>query len=235
MKGLTKAEVSQLLQESGLPYSPDWNLDELRQILQENMFLKGRSAAQREMKGFNSLTKSQLIAKATELGADTTPYMTKPSLKLAIRQAILQKHAPESTDFMGFGEHSGLTYQQVRDQHPEYMDRCKAETGPGSCWQMARFASWLGEQAVRSPGQGMTGDPREVPGEPTQARGGARSSRRRTMDPEQESSNQLMQQQIKLDQLIQRVNKLEAQPPPADPEAKSSASMASSQSGQAAG
>ena len=68
VKGLTKAEVSQLLQESGLPYSPDWNLGELRQILKENMFPKGRSAAQREMRGLNSLTKGQLIAKATELG-----------------------------------------------------------------------------------------------------------------------------------------------------------------------
>ena len=55
------------------------------------------------------------------------------------------------------------------------------------------------------------------------------------MDPEQESSNQLMQQQIKLDQLIQRVNKLEVQPPLADPEARNSVPVGSSPSGQAAG
>ena len=47
-------------------------------------------------KGLACLTKGQLIAEATELGADTTPHMTKPSLKLAIRQAGLQQHAPES-------------------------------------------------------------------------------------------------------------------------------------------
>ena len=58
VKGLSKAEVSQLLQESGLPFSPDWNLDELRQVLKENMFPKARTAAQREMKGLNSLKKN---------------------------------------------------------------------------------------------------------------------------------------------------------------------------------
>ena len=117
VKGLTKAEVSQLLQESGLPFSPDWSVDELKQILKENMFPKAKTAAQMQMKGLDSTKSAQLLAKATEIGAHTTPGMTKPSLKLSIRKAILQKHTPEANDYMGFGKYGAMTYQQVRAQH----------------------------------------------------------------------------------------------------------------------
>ncbi|CAK0796441.1 unnamed protein product [Prorocentrum cordatum] len=119
-RGLHKAEVSQLLQEFGMPYSLAWSVDELKQVLKENMFPKAETAAQIEMRGLNSMKTAQLLAKSAEVGAHVTPGMTNPSLKLSIRKAILQKHPPEPTDDMGFGKYGAVTYQQVLKQYPSY-------------------------------------------------------------------------------------------------------------------
>ena len=89
VQGLHKAEVAQLLTELGLPYSPAWGVDELKQILKDNMFPTSETPAQADMKGLNSTKKAQLIAKAEEVRAHTTPNMTNASLKLSIRKAIL--------------------------------------------------------------------------------------------------------------------------------------------------
>ena len=230
VQGLHKAEVAQLLTELGLPYSPAWGVDELKQILKENMFPKDESAAQRELKGLGTMKKGQLLAKAEEVGAHTTPGMTKPSLKLAIRKAVTQKSEPEPTDILGFGKHGALTYQQVLSQYPTYAAWCKTEVSAESSWELVRFVSWLTEQEKLRAKQGMTKDPKEVL-EPPKARGGARSSRRRTADAimedeaeelekkeaaaqEEKKANQLVQQQMltALNQLSQRLERLEAQP-----------------------
>eukprot|EP00959_Pyramimonas_sp_CCMP1952_P158540 3316012-Pyramimonas_sp.AAC.1 len=76
------------------------------------MFPKDETPAQVAMKGLSSVQKSQLLVKAEEVGAHVTHGMTNPSLKLSIRKAVLMKHAPEPTDYMGFGKHGAMTYQQ---------------------------------------------------------------------------------------------------------------------------
>ncbi|CAK0848438.1 unnamed protein product [Prorocentrum cordatum] len=205
VQGLHKAEVSQLLQEFGLPHSPAWSVGEPKQILKENIFPKTETAAQIEMKG-----------------------MTNPSLKLSIRKAILQKRPPEPTDYMGFGKHGALTYQQVLRRYPSYAAWCQAEGNAGGSWELARFVSRLNEQEVVHVRDEMTRDPGEAPMEPQKARGGARSSRRRTTDvmmedeleeqerleaaaEEDKNANQFIQQQMltALSQLSQRLEKLE--------------------------
>ena len=252
VQGLHKAEVSQLLTEFGLPYSPAWGVDELKQILKENMFPNAETAVQREMKGAHSMKKAQLLAKAEEVGAHTTPGMTNPSLKLAIRKAILQKNAPEPTDYMGFGKHGALTYQQVLSQHPSYATWCQTEVNAGSSWELARFVSWLNETEVVHAKREVTRDPKEVPSEPQEARGGARSSRRRTADTvmedeaeeqekqetaaqEEKKANQLVQQQMltALNQLSQRLERLEAQPSSAGSTDGTFVPVDSSQNGRA--
>ena len=226
-------------------------MDELKQIRKENMFPKTETAAQREMKGLNSMKKAQLIAKAEEVGAHMTPGMANPSLKISIRKAILLENAPEPTDYMGFVKFGALTYQQVLSQHPTYAGWCKTEKNAGSSWELVRFVSWLNEQEVVRTRQEVTKDPKEVPTEPPKARGGARSSRRRTADlimedeikeqekqeaaaQEEKKANQLVQQQvlIALNQLSQRMERLEAQPSSASSYAGSFVPVGSSQSGQ---
>ena len=124
-----------------------------------------------------------------------------------------------------------MTYQQVLSQHPSYAAWCKAESNPGSSWELVRFVSWLNEQDAVSTKQEVTRGPEEAPKEPQKARGGARSSRRRTADAimedeaeeqekqeaaaqEEKKANQLVQQQMltALNQLSQRLERLEAQP-----------------------
>ena len=224
-------EVTLLLTELGLPYSPAWSVDELKQILKENMFPQTETAVQRQMKGVHLMKKAQLLEKAEEVGAHTTPGMTNPSLKIAIRKAILLKNVPEPTDLMGFAGLGPMTYQQVLSQHPSYAAWCEAESNPGGSWELDRFVSWLDEQEGALAKQEMTRDPHEVPPEPPRARGGARSSRRETGDAvmedetedqekreaaaqEEEKANQLVQQQMltALGQLSQRLERLEAQP-----------------------
>ncbi|CAK0895531.1 unnamed protein product, partial [Prorocentrum cordatum] len=227
VQGLYKAEVLHLLQELGLPCSPAWGVDELKQVLKGHMFPKDETPAQVAMKGLSSMKKSQLLVKAEEVGAHVTHGMTNPSPKLSIRKAILMKHAPEPTDHMGFGKHGAMTYQQVRSQYPSYASWCQKESNKESSWELARFASWLNEQENIDEKAEVTRDPKEVPKEPVQARGGARSSRRRTVDAimedeiveqerleaaikvkkEEKESNRLVQEQVlaALNQLNQRI------------------------------
>ncbi|CAK0903376.1 unnamed protein product, partial [Prorocentrum cordatum] len=233
VQGLYKADVLHLLQELGLPCSPAWGVDELKQVLKEHMFPKDETPVQVAMKGLSSMKKSQLLAKAEEVGAHVTQGMTNPSLKLSIRKAILMKHTPEPTDYMGFGKHGAMTYQQVRSQYPSYAAWCQKEANQESSWELARFASWLNEQEIIDKKAGVTRDPKEVPREPDKARGGARSSRRRTVDAimedeieeqekleaaikmqkEEKESNRLVQEQMltALNQLNQRLGQLEGQ------------------------
>ena len=246
-------EVTLLLTELGLPYSPAWSVDELKQILKENMFPQTETAVQRQMKGVHLMKKAQLLEKAEEVGAHTTPGMTNPSLKLAIRKAVTQKSEPEPTDIMGFGKHGALTYQQVLSQYPTYAAWCKTEVSAESSWELVRFVSWLTEQEKFRAKQGMTKDPKEVL-EPPKARGGARSSRRRTADAimedeteelekkeaaaqEEKKANQLVQQQMlaALNQLNQRLERLEARLNSARSDAGSFVPVDSSPGGQAGG
>eukprot|EP00959_Pyramimonas_sp_CCMP1952_P321701 6731804-Pyramimonas_sp.AAC.1 len=126
-----------------------------------------------------------------------------------------------------------MTYQQVRSQYPSYASWCQKESNKESSWEQARFASWLNEQENIDEKAEVTRDPKEVPKEPVQARGGARSSRRRTVDAimedeiveqerleaaikvkkEEKESNRLVQEQVlaALNQLNQRIGQLEGQ------------------------
>ena len=144
-----------------------------------------------------------------------------------------------------------MTYQQVLGQHPSYAEWCKTEMDPGSSWKLVRCVSCLNEQETVQPRQEMTRDPKEVLTEPPEARGGARSSRRRTMDvmmedeleelekleaaaQEEKNANQLIQQQVlaTLTQLNQRLEKLEEQQSTTSSAAGSFLPVGSSQSGR---
>ena len=249
---LTREEVTLLLMELGLPYSPAWSVDELKQILKENMFPQAETAVQRQMKGVHLMKKAQLLEKAEEVGADTMPGMTSPLLKLAIRRAIIQKSVPVSNDTMGFGEYGPMTYQQVLSQHPSYAARCRTESGPESSWQLARFVSWLNEQEAVPAEQEMTRDPTRVPPEPLRARGGAGSSCRQTGNTtledeteDQEKEKAAAQEEKGADQLVsrkwmraalnqinQRLERLEARQSSAGSDGRSSIQVDPSQGGQ---
>ena len=118
VQALHRAEAVKVIEENGLPYSPAWSADEMKHISKENLFPLQETSAQKAMKGIGSMKKEQLIAKAKEVGAHITPNMTNASIKLSVRQAILQKSTPEPTDFMGFGKHGAMTYHQVLNHHP---------------------------------------------------------------------------------------------------------------------
>ena len=84
---------------------------------------------------------------------------------------------------------------------------------------MVRCVSCLNEQETVQARQEMTRDPKEVPTEPPEARGGARSSRRRTMDVMMEDVYQELEKReaatqevlATLTQLNQRLEELEGQ------------------------
>ena len=69
VQSLHKPEAAKLIQELGLPFSPAWTSDELKQILKEHLFPKDKSASQRELKGIGSMKKHELVQKANDVGA----------------------------------------------------------------------------------------------------------------------------------------------------------------------
>ncbi|CAK0829393.1 unnamed protein product, partial [Prorocentrum cordatum] len=219
VQGLYKAEVLHLLQELGLPCSPAWGVDELKQVLKEHMFPKDETPVQMAMKGLSSMKKSQLLAKAEEAGAHVTQGMTNPSLKLSIRKAILMKHTPEPTDYLGFGKHGAMTCQQVRSQYPSYASWCQKEANQESSWELARFALWLNEQEIIDEKAGVTRDPKVIPqknGRPIMEDEIEEQEKLEAaikMQKEEKESNRLVQEQMlaALNQLNQRIGQLEGQ------------------------
>ncbi|CAK0839942.1 unnamed protein product, partial [Prorocentrum cordatum] len=187
------------------------SMDELRHTMKEALFPRDESASQKAL--------------AEEVGAHRTPNMTNAAMKLEIRKAVLMKTKPEPTDFMGFGKHGALTCRQVRIQCPSYAEWAQKEASTDSSWELTQCVSWLNEMKVV---QEMAKGPVEAPVEPTRARGGARSSRRRTMDvmmedelgeetlrsahQEELTANRQAQKEMlaALGQLNQRLERLEA-------------------------
>ena len=114
-----------------------------------------------------------------------------------------------------------------------------------------RFVSWLNEQKVVQTPEQMTRGHAKVPEEPAEARGGARSSRRRTVDAmmedeleaeakkeaadkEEKASNRRIQEEMltALGQLNQTLEKLETQSRAPSSAAVSFVPVDSSPSGQ---
>ncbi|CAK0885734.1 unnamed protein product [Prorocentrum cordatum] len=162
-----QAEAAKVIEEVGLPFSLAWSSDELKQ-------------AQTAAKGISSMRKTDLIEKATEIGARVAPNMTSASLKLAMRRAIPQETAPEPTDYMGFGKHGATTYQQVLNRRPSSAEWTKKGANAKVSWEPIRLVSWLNGTRVAHFEKQMAGGCANVQVEPTEARGGARSSRRWT-------------------------------------------------------
>eukprot|EP00959_Pyramimonas_sp_CCMP1952_P308653 6460038-Pyramimonas_sp.AAC.1 len=94
------------------------------------------------------MKKQELVQKAEEVGVHLTPNMANAAMKLEIRKAVLMKTKSEPTDFMGFGRHGALTYQQVRIQYPSYAEWAQKEASTESSWELTRFVSWLNEMKV---------------------------------------------------------------------------------------
>eukprot|EP00959_Pyramimonas_sp_CCMP1952_P268171 5607080-Pyramimonas_sp.AAC.1 len=192
------------------------------------------------------MKKQELVQKAEKVGAHLAPNMTNAAMKLEIRKAVLMKTKPAPTDFMGFGKHGALTYQQVQSQYPPDAEWAQKEANTESSWELNRFVSWLNEVKVA---QEMTNGPVEAPVEPTRGRGGARSSRRRKMDvmmeaeldeeallsahQEELTSKRQVQNEMltALGQLNQRLERLEA--PRAPSSSDSFVAVEPSQSGPA--
>ena len=193
MQGPYKVEIIQLLQEFYDPSRPAWSLDELKQILKENMFPEAEAAIEEKMRGLHFTRRAQLPAEATEGSAHTMPGAPTPLLKMSALEVILQKREPEPTIHMGFGKHGTMTYQQVLGQHPSYAVWCETEMNPGNNWKLVRCVSCINEPETAKPRQEMARDPREVPTEPPEARGGARSSRQEAKEAMMEDVYQEME------------------------------------------
>ena len=160
---LKKDEVKELLSELGCPAPPTWNADECRTELKEKLFPKNPDSVEAKMKGVSSMTKTQLLHLAEEIGAHHTKNYLKADLIKAIRAKYRERTAPTGTDVMEFGAHREKTYNQVKETEEQYCDWAKKtveENGREAHPDLRRFVSWLNGEAVTM----ETGE-RDEPGE----------------------------------------------------------------------
>eukprot|EP00959_Pyramimonas_sp_CCMP1952_P155725 3257185-Pyramimonas_sp.AAC.1 len=164
VQGLLKAEVVKVIEELGPAFSPVWSSGELKQIIKDNLFPRNEAEAQGAVKGISSMKKAERIGAATGVGAHIAPNIASAALELAMRKAVLQKTAPEPTDYMGFGKRGAMTYQQVLIQFPSsYAKWAKKEANSESSWELVRFVSWLNETGVVQLQKQMAKDHVDVP------------------------------------------------------------------------
>lgn len=148
INNMKRAEVTQLLEQFGVAFSPAWTSEEMKEVAKANIFPKTETAALRAMASVKSMKKAELLKKADDLQAYATPRMSVPQLRTSIRKKILETTAPEGGDYMGFGTHWHKTYQQMIDSDPGYVEWALRACSNNSCPEMKRFVSWLNARAT---------------------------------------------------------------------------------------
>ena len=200
-----------MVQQLGIPFSPAHTADELKALIKAHLLPEGKSSTQQALKGLSSMNKTELQAKAMEVGAHTTPHMSTGDLKLSIRKATLAANVPQGQDFLGFGKYGAKTYQYVKDNCPEYTDWVLREKGPESAPELVRFASWLNMEKVEQPvkeGKGRGHAKRQAVTDPNDEKDlPANASASSQAEP---GTKEVLQQVVgALGQINQRLNALE--------------------------
>jgi len=140
VNALRKAEAIRVVESQGYSVPPTWSAEEVKSYLKELLFPEARKTVQ------ISGNKKQLQARCQEMGVEFALSDTNAKLMTRIRDATTQKEAPKGTDYVEFGKHGGMTYQQLKDRMPSYADWVVAtaeEPGNEAHWKLRRLASWL--------------------------------------------------------------------------------------------
>ena len=158
MASLTNAQLRERIMEYGEQPPTRWNKAELLLRLEElsgkNTFspaprrMAEKTEYQQLVQDLNTASrkKADLILFCTkQLRINVSESMTMNAMKRQAMLHIYQKSRPDPTDTVGFGKHSSLSYEEIKEHQPEYAKwvlvtaRESSEADP----RLLRLAGWL--------------------------------------------------------------------------------------------
>ena len=167
LETLKKHELQQLMRDHGEDPPDRWTKVELRQRLVElepELGVKGRSGDRdTELRGMirhinqarsKKINLIQLCEAELQLvlsGNETVAQLERRAVEQAHRLS-----AVDGRDYVGFGKHAGLQYQDINRYHESYRTwvlQTDAES-PGADYRLRRLARWLRENPIQPDNDG---------------------------------------------------------------------------------
>ena len=154
-------EVDEELRQWGIePAALSLTVLEKKSLLKEK---RQENDPEAQSLGLSRKKKADLVSMCNDRGIRMTGNETVPQLTRRIKEFEAQRTPAVSTQVLGFGRHSELTYQQLVDQFPAYAQWCVDTAMEGqSNPLLERFAVWY----EQSHSADITGpeEPEPVPG-----------------------------------------------------------------------
>eukprot|EP00435_Cladocopium_sp_Y103_P034647 s2781_g9.t1 len=184
---MNKTQLQNSLRGYGEEPPKAWDMTELRhrllEIEEERGITRTRGRLQTPLQEL--VTQLNVAAKKKSslqqhcrdnLEINVTGNETMEIMRKAAMEKIYQKAPCSDQDPMGFGEHSSLTYEEVKLEHPGYVKWAikTVEEGP-TCARLARFVRWL----KQPPPTGSTNKP--IPKVASKSEASSSSSRQELM------------------------------------------------------
>ena len=97
----------------------------------------------------SALKKAELIKECHKRGIDTTTHETRASMMRKIRNQVEMEAGGTGISLMGMGKHSDRSYQEVKDDDPNYVRWAKEtvqEEGMKAHWKLRKFVAWIRAQ-----------------------------------------------------------------------------------------
>ena len=150
MPSLTKEQLVVKIKELGETPPSEWKhkqllarYAELKELEQE----KNKNGATNILTEMNKASRKKSTLQdflQNRLAMTITGNETIPRLLALGNQRVMENTVPQDSDVMGFGQYSNMTYQEVRDYHPKYIQWCRTTMSEDEVsWQMRRFMKWV--------------------------------------------------------------------------------------------
>ena len=163
MADLTREQLRQVLIDLGETPVPSWTKVELRHRISEktgedmskNVKTQNKvlSPCQQLVKDLNRASnkkKADLVAFCSDTLGMTVPVnRTMAQLQMDAMKQIMATTPPHHTDVVGFGKHSGCSYQDILIRYPDYatwVQQTYAEKKDSCDARLQRLALWLESQ-----------------------------------------------------------------------------------------
>ena len=138
---MKKAELIAELERQSIPIPVGANTDEVRALLKANRATRGIQKLKigDPMKEFQKMNVDALNEECLSRNIDMPPRSSKGEKLIQLR--IWMERNSDSTTLLNYGKYSHLTYEEVYQRYPEYIQWTKEQEEPS--WQMKRFLNWV--------------------------------------------------------------------------------------------
>ena len=174
LTALTKVEASDWLRALGEEPSATWTSMEIKSRIKEILDLLDEEDGKLP-RNLTGMKKADLQRECTERNIHFTEHETKGSLMRKIREKVEVEKGGKSGSIMGFGKFADMTYGEVAENHPAYVQWARdtvKEEGFATSAKLRKFVTWLNSKDGMKSGRSSsatasTARPRAKRGAPT--------------------------------------------------------------------